>query len=132
MIEELYDQDEATRVNVNKTEEEVKAECLACDDNLEFDAHHIKIKEGDCVFMVMVHPVDPQHFTHASSMVSRCLAKAYMRNSMPKGFHKIVPTVLHSYEDVFSLSLNIKMGPHHWTRMQASPGFWKVYPMILT
>jgi hypothetical protein len=52
MIEELYDQDEATHMNTNETEEEVQGECLAFDDNLEFDAD-------------------------------------------------IVPTALHSYEDVF-------------------------------
>jgi hypothetical protein len=93
---------EATHVNVNETEEEVQGECPAFDNDLEFDADHIEIEEGDHVFMVMVHPVDPQHFVHASSTVSGRLAKASMKNSMPKGFHEIVPAALHSYEDVFS------------------------------
>jgi hypothetical protein len=102
MIKELDDQDEATHANMNETEEEVQGECLAFDDNLKFDADHIGIEEGDCIFMVMVHPVDPQHFVCALSMVSRRLAEAFTKNSMPKGFHEIVPTALHSYEDVFS------------------------------
>jgi hypothetical protein len=55
MIEELDDQDEATHVNVNETEEEVQGESPAFDDDLKFDADHIEIEEGDCVFMVMVH-----------------------------------------------------------------------------
>jgi hypothetical protein len=93
MIEELDDQDEATHVNTNETEEEV-----AFDDDLEFDADHIEIAEGDHIF---VHPVNPQHFIRALSTVSRCLAEASAKNSMPKGFHEIVPTALHSYEDVF-------------------------------
>jgi hypothetical protein len=102
MIEELDDQDEATHVNANETEEEVQGECPAFDDDLEFDADHIEIEEGDRVFMAMVHPVDPQHFVRASSTVSGRLAEASAKNSMPKGFHEIIPTALNSYEDVFS------------------------------
>jgi hypothetical protein len=34
--------------------------------------------------------------------VSRHLAKAFAKNSKPKGFEDIVPTSLHSYADVFS------------------------------
>jgi hypothetical protein len=99
MIEELDDQDEATHVNANETEEEVQGECPAFDDDLEFDADHIEIEEGDRVFMVIVHPVNPQHFVRASSTVSRRLAEASAKNSTPKEFHEIVPTALHSYED---------------------------------
>jgi hypothetical protein len=102
MIEELDDQDEATHVNMNETEEEVQGECPAVDNDLEFDADHIEIEEGDRIFMAMVHPVDPQHFVCASSMVSGRLAEAFTKNSTPKEFHEIVPTALHSYEDVFS------------------------------
>jgi hypothetical protein len=65
MIKELHGQDEATHVNTNETEEEVQGECLAFDDDLEFDADQIKIKEDDRIFIVMVHPGDPQHFVHA-------------------------------------------------------------------
>jgi hypothetical protein len=102
MIKELDDQDEAPHVNVNETEEEVQEEYLAFDDDLDFDADNIEIEEGDSIFIVMVHPVDPQHFVCASSMVSRCLAEAFAKNLKPKGFHEMVPTTLHSYKDVFS------------------------------
>jgi capsule polysaccharide modification protein KpsS len=136
MIEELDDQDEATHVNMNETEEEVQGEGPAFDDNLEFDADHIEI-EGDRVFMAMVHPVDPQHFVRASSTVSRRLAEASTKNSTPKGFREIVPTALHSYEDVFS-EMAFDTLPQHrkWDHAielehEPSPGFRKVYPMML-
>jgi hypothetical protein len=80
----------------------VQDECLAFDYDLNFDAGNVKIEEGDYVFMVMVHPVNPQHSVCASSTVSGHLAKAFYKNSKPKGFHETVPTALHSYEDVFS------------------------------
>jgi hypothetical protein len=57
---------------------------------------------GIKVWVILLHLVNPQHFVCALSTVSRHLAKASTKNSMPKGFHKIVPTALHSYEDVFS------------------------------
>jgi hypothetical protein len=138
MIEELDDQDEATHVNANETEEEVQGECPAFDNNLEFDADHIEIEEGDRVFMAMVHPVDPQHFVRASSTVSGRLAKASAKNSMPKGFHEIVPTALHSYEDVFSeTAFDTLPQRQKWDHAielerKPSPGFRKVYPMTLT
>jgi hypothetical protein len=52
--------------------------------------------------MTMVHPVDPQHFVHASSMVSGRLAEAFANNSKLKDFQDIVPTSLHAYADIFS------------------------------
>jgi hypothetical protein len=58
MMEELDDQDEDTHVNVGETEEEMQGEFLAFDNDLEFDADHIKIEEGGCIFMMMVHPVN--------------------------------------------------------------------------
>jgi hypothetical protein len=66
-------------VNVNKTEEEVQDECPAFDNNLDLDANNIEIEEGDCILMVMVYPVDPEHFVYALSMVSRCLAEAFAK-----------------------------------------------------
>jgi hypothetical protein len=138
MIEELDDQDEATHVNANETEEEVQGECPAFDDDLEFDADHIKIEEGDRVFMAKVHPVDPQHFVRASSTVSGCLAEASTKNSMPKGFHEIVPAALHSYEDMFSeMAFDTLPQRRKWEHAielerEPSPGFRKVYPMTLT
>jgi hypothetical protein len=102
MIEELDDQDKSPHLNMSETGEEVQDESLAFDDDLNFDADNVEIKEGDRVFMVMVHPVDSQHFIHALSMVSGHLAKAFAKNLMQKGFHNIVPTALHSNEDVFN------------------------------
>jgi hypothetical protein len=125
-------------VNTNETEEEVQGECPAFDNDLEFDADHIKIEEGDRVFMAMVHPVDPQHFVRASSTVSGRLAKASAKNSMSKGFHEIVPTALHSYEDVFSeMAFDTLPQCQKWDHAielecKPSPGFRKVYPMMLT
>jgi hypothetical protein len=52
--------------------------------------------------VVTLHLVNPQHFVHASSMVSGRQAKAFAKNSTPMGSHEIVPTALHSYKDVFS------------------------------
>jgi hypothetical protein len=100
MIEELDDQDESPHVNMSETREEVQDEGLAFDDDHNFDAENVKIWEGDHVLMTMVHLVDPQHFVYASNMVSGHLAKAFAKNSKPKGFHEIVPRTLHS--DVFS------------------------------
>jgi hypothetical protein len=83
MTKELDDQD-------SDTEEEVQDKGPAFDE------------EGDCVFTAIVYLVNPQHFICASSMVSGHLVEASVKNSMPKGFYEIVPTALHSYEDVFS------------------------------
>jgi hypothetical protein len=115
MIEELDDQDEATHVNANETEEEAQGECLAFDDDLEFDADHIGIEEGDGVFMAMVHLVNPQHFVCASSTVSGRLAEASAKNSMPKGFHELspqhfTPMKMCSAKRLSTLSLNVKNG----------------------
>jgi hypothetical protein len=138
MIEELDDQDEATHVNANETEEEVQGECPAFDDDLKFDADHIGIEEGDHIFMAMVHPVNPQHFICASSTVSRRLVEASTKNSMPKGFHEIIPTALHFYEDVFSeMAFNTLPQCQKWDHAielerEQSPGFQKVYLMTLT
>jgi hypothetical protein len=102
MIEDLGNQDESPHVNMSETGEEVQDNSPAFDNDLNFNADNVGIKEGDCVFMAMVHPVNPQHFVHASSTVSQCLAKAFAKNLKPKGFHETVPPVLHSYENVFS------------------------------
>jgi hypothetical protein len=102
MIKEPDDQDESPHVNMSETKEEVQDKSLAFDNDLNFDADNVKIEEGDRIFMAMVHPVNPQHSVQASSTVSRHLAEAFAKTSKPKGFCEIVPTALHSYEDVFS------------------------------
>jgi hypothetical protein len=138
MIEELDDQDEVPHVNVNETEEDVQDECLAFDDNLDFDTDNIEIKEGDCVPMAVVHPIDPQHFVCTLSTVSGRLAKAFAKNLKPKGFHKTIPTALHSYEDVFSETAFDTFPEYrkwdHTIELECDslPGFRKVYPMSLT
>jgi hypothetical protein len=77
------DKDESPHVNMNETDEEVQDTCLAFDDNLDSEV-------DDCIFMTMVHLVDPHHFVHASSMVSGRLAEVFSKNSKPKGFEDIV------------------------------------------
>jgi hypothetical protein len=102
MIKELDDQDKSPHVNMSVTREEVQDESPAFDDDLNFDIDNIKIEESDHIFMAMVHTVNPQHFIHALSMVSGCLAEAFAKHLEPKEFHETVPSTLHSYGDVFS------------------------------
>jgi hypothetical protein len=131
------DKDESPHVNADETDEEVQDTCPAFDDDLDSDIDDITIEEGDCVFMTMVHLVDPHHFVHASSMVSGCLAKAFAKNSKPKDFHDIVPTSLHAYANVFSetafdsLPERCKWDHAIELEREPSPGFRKVYPITL-
>jgi hypothetical protein len=90
MVEEH--KDESPHVNMDETDEEVWYICLAFDDNLDSEVDDSTIEEDDCIFMAMVHPVDPHHFVYALSTVSRCLAEAFAKNSKPKGFEDIVLT----------------------------------------
>jgi hypothetical protein len=100
MVEE--DKDESPHVNADETDEEAQDTCPALDDDLDHDVDDITIEKGDCVFMTMVHLVDPHHFVCASIMVSGCLAEAFAKNSKPKDFHDIVPMSLHTYTDIFT------------------------------
>jgi hypothetical protein len=136
MVEE--DEDESPHVDTDETDEEAQDTGPALDDDLDSDVDNVIIKEDDRVFMTMVHPVDPQHFVHASSMVSRRLAEASTRNLKPKDFQDIVPTSLHAYADVFSETAFDSLPEHckwdHTIELECepSPGFCKVYPMTLT
>jgi hypothetical protein len=94
MVEEV-DKDESPHMNMDETDEGVQDTCPAFDDNLDSEV-------DDCIFMTMVHPVDPHHFVCASSMVSGHLVEAFAKNSKPKGCEDIVPTTPHAYADVFS------------------------------
>jgi hypothetical protein len=138
MTKELDDQDEATHVHMKKTKEEVQGQCPAFDDDLEFDGDHIKIEEDDCIIMAMVDLVDPKHFICTSSMVSGHLAEASTKNLLLKGFHKLIPTTLHSYEDVFSEIAFDTLSEHqkwdHTIKLEHEPSrrLQKVYPMTLT
>jgi hypothetical protein len=96
------DEDESPHMDIDETDEEVQNTGPAFDDDLDSGVNDFTIEEDDCVFMVMVHMVDPHHFVHALSMVSRRLAKVFAKNSKLKGFEDIVPTSLHSYADIFS------------------------------
>jgi hypothetical protein len=95
-------EDESPRIDTDETDEEVQDTGPAFDDDLDSEVDDFTIEVDDCVFMVMVHPVDLHHFVHASSTVSGRLAEAFAKNPKPKGFEDIVPTSLHSYADVFS------------------------------
>jgi hypothetical protein len=84
MVEE--DEDESPHVNADETDEEAQDTCPALDDDLDSDVDDVTIEEGDRVFMMMVHLVDPQHFVRAWSTVSGRLAGAFANNSKPKDF----------------------------------------------
>jgi hypothetical protein len=51
----------------------VQDTCPAFDDDLDSEVDGFTIEEDDCVFMMMVHLVDPHHFVLALSTVSRRL-----------------------------------------------------------
>jgi hypothetical protein len=63
------DEDKSPHMDMDETDEEAQDTGLAFDDNLDSDVVDITIEEDDRIFMVMVHPVDPHHFVHASSDV---------------------------------------------------------------
>jgi hypothetical protein len=100
MVEE--DEDESPHVNADETDEEAQDTCPALDNDLDSEVDDITIEEDDRVFMMMVHPVDPQHFVRASSTASGRLAKAFAKNSKLKDFYDIVLTSLHAYANIFS------------------------------
>jgi hypothetical protein len=129
------DEDESPHMDTNETDEEAQDTGPALDDDLDSEVDDSTIEEDDHIFMAMVHPVDPHHFIHASSMVS---AEAFAKNSKPKGFEDIVPTALHTYADIFSKtafdSLPERSKWDHAIELEhePSPGFCKVYLMTLT
>jgi hypothetical protein len=137
MVEEV-DKDESPHMNTDETEEGAQDTGPAFDDDLDSEVDDFTIEEDDHVFMMMVHLVDPHHFVHALSTVSRHLAEAFAKNSKPKGFEDIVLTTLHEYADVFSEtdfdSLPERRKWDHAIELERepSPGFRKVYPMTLT
>jgi hypothetical protein len=132
------DEDESPQVNTDGTDEEVQDTCLAFDDDLDSEVNDFTIEQDDHIFMVMVHPVNPHHFVHALSMVSRCLVEAFAKNLKPKGFEDIVLTSLHTYVDIFSETAFDSLPEcRKWDHAielerEPSPGFHKVYLMTLT
>jgi hypothetical protein len=129
------DEDESPHRDTDETDEEAQDTGPAFDNDLDCEVDNFTIEEDDCVFMTMVHPVNPQHFVHASSTVSRHLAEVFAENSKLKD---IVLTSLHTYANVFSEtafdSLPERRKWDHAIELERkpSPGFRKVYPMTLT
>jgi hypothetical protein len=123
------DENESPHMNTDETDEEAQDIGPALDDNLDNEVDDFTIKEDDCVFMAMVHPVNPHHFVHASSTVSGRLAEAFAKNSEPKGFEDIVPMSLHTYADIFSeMAFDSLPERHKWDHAielerEPSPGF---------
>jgi hypothetical protein len=66
------DKDESPHVNMDETDEEAQDTCPAFDNDLDSGVDDLTIEEDDCVFMTMVHLVDPHHFFHASIYVRSC------------------------------------------------------------
>jgi hypothetical protein len=123
MVEE--DEYESPHVNTDETDEEAQDTCPAFDNDLDSEVDNFTIAEGDCIFMVMVHPVNPHHFVRASSTVSGRLAGVSAKNSKPKGFEDIVPMSLHTYPNVFSEMAFDSLPEHHkWTM----PLSWSTSP----
>jgi hypothetical protein len=60
MVEE--DKDESPHMNTDETDEEAQDTGPAFDDNLDSDVVDFIIEEDDCVFMTMVHLVNPHRF----------------------------------------------------------------------
>jgi hypothetical protein len=137
-IVQEVDEDESPHMNTDETDEEAQDTGPAFDNDLDSEVDDSTIEEDDCVFMMMVHPVDPHHFIRASSTVSGRLVEAFAKNSKLKGFEDIVPTTLHGYADVFSktafdsLPKCCKWDHAIELEQEPSPEFQKVYPMTLT
>jgi hypothetical protein len=70
-------------MDTDEADEEAQDIGPAFDDNLDSDVVDFTM---DRIFMTMVYPVDPHHFVHASSTVSRYLVVASAKNSKPKCF----------------------------------------------
>jgi hypothetical protein len=107
------DEDKSPHMDTDETDKEVQDTCPAFDDDLDSEVDDFTIEEDDCVFMAMVHPVDPHHFVCASSTVSGRLAEVFAKNSKLKGFEDIVPTSLHTYTNVFSEMAFDSLPEHH-------------------
>jgi hypothetical protein len=105
---------------------------------LDSDNNNITIEEGNHVFMAMVHLVDPYHFVYALSIVSRCLAQAFAKNSKPKDFHEVVSMALHTYTNVLNeTAFDSLLECYKWDHAielecEPLPRFHKVYLMTPT
>jgi hypothetical protein len=135
MIEE--DEDESPHINMDETDEEAQDMGLAFYNNLDSEVNDFTIEEDDCVFIAMVHLVDPHHFVRALSTVSGRLVEVFSKNSKLKGFKDVLPASLYTYANVFSeTAFNFLPERHKWDHTielmcEPSPGFCTVYPMTL-
>jgi hypothetical protein len=59
----IVEDNESLDVNRDKTDEDAQETGLAFDDDLDSEVEDFTIEEDDCVFIVMVHPVNPHHFS---------------------------------------------------------------------
>jgi hypothetical protein len=111
------DEDESPHVNMEETDEEVQDLCPAFDDDLDSEVDDFAIEEDDCIFMTMVHPVDPHHFVRASSTVSGRLAEVFAKDSKLKVFEDIVPMPTSSVKRPLTPFQNIANGttPLSWS-----------------
>jgi hypothetical protein len=89
------DEDESPHMDTDETDEEVQDTGPAFDDDLDSEVDDFTIEEDDCVFMAMVHLVNPHYFVHALSMASRRLVEVFAKNSKLKGFVFLSPTTHH-------------------------------------
>jgi hypothetical protein len=132
------DEDESPHMDMDEPDEEAQDIGPAFDDDLDSEVNDFTIEEDDCIFMAMVHPVNPHHFVCASSTVSGHLAEAFAENSKPKSFEDTVLTSLHTYANIFSETAFNSLPEHRkWDhaielKHEPSPGFRKVYLMTLT
>jgi hypothetical protein len=86
MVED--DEEESPHMHMDKTDEEMQDTCPAFVENF-------TIEEDDHVFMAMVHLVNPHHFVCALSMVFRCLAEVFAKNSKLRGFECCANVITH-------------------------------------
>jgi hypothetical protein len=74
------DKYESPHMDTDETDEEVQDTGPAFDDDLDSEVNNFTVEEDDCIFMVMVHLVNPHHFVCASSTVSGHLTEAFSKN----------------------------------------------------
>jgi hypothetical protein len=121
------DKDESPHVDTDETDEEVQDTGPAFDDDLDSEVDDFTIEEDDCVFMVMVHVVDPHHFVCASSMVSRHLVEEFAKNSKLKGLRILCQ---HHYTPMLTSSVKQPLTPSQSTTSGTMPLSWSASPHL--
>jgi hypothetical protein len=116
-------------MNMDETDDEAQDTGPASDNDLDSDIVNFTIEEDDCVFMMIVHSVNPHHFVCASSTVSGCLVEVFVKNSKPISLHVCANVISETAFD--SLPEYCKWDHAIELECEPSPGFCKVYPMTL-